>query len=56
MSFHRCLTMQKIDYYSLDAADVLRELRASLSGLSKEEATLRLIVRDYVYLKAENNV
>lgn len=42
MSFHRCLTMQKIDYYSLDAAEVLMELRASLSGLSKEEATLRL--------------
>jgi len=38
--------MQKIDYYSLDAAEVLRELRAFFSGLSKEEATLRFIVRD----------
>lgn len=42
MNLPGSLTMQKIDYYSLDAAAVLRALRASLSGLSKEEATLRL--------------
>ena len=34
--------MKKIDYYSLDAAEVLRELRVSLSGLNEEEVTLRL--------------
>ena len=36
------MTMQRIDYCSLSADEALRKLSASLSGLSKEEASLRL--------------